>query len=220
MSNFFKRSVSSIFIVAIIWFCSFKGGLYYLSFVSLISIAMICEGIGMLKSRIRIMSLEFWEWASFFLMYIVSFSAALSYLRFINNGYYITMYLFITVWLTDTFAYVFGTRIGGAKLMPSVSPSKTWSGFVFGVTCPSVIWGVLSMYCQCILDVVNINIILLTFLISVSSQLGDLLESALKRRFGVKDSGSLIPGHGGVLDRFDGVMLASFSLVLLISLFK
>lgn len=111
------------------------------------------------------------------------------------------------VWATDIGAYAFGRVIGGPKLAPKWSPNKTWSGAVGGlvsavlISAGLLLWG----YGQG----VSAGLLSLAAGLSVVSQIGDLFESALKRRYQVKDSGGLIPGHGGVMDRFDGLWAAA-----------
>lgn len=115
-------------------------------------------------------------------------------------------WLLAVVWATDTGALFSGRAIGGPKLAPSISPNKTWSGFVGGVVAAvsvSVIAG-LWFGVSSVIPVVALGAIL-----SVTSQLGDLLESAVKRYLKVKDSGNIIPGHGGIFDRVDGLLLAA-----------
>lgn len=107
---------------------------------------------------------------------------------------------------------MFGRALGGAKLAPSISPKKTWSGFIGGMALAvGASFGVLDIF---ELDA-SWGVALLAGVISAISQGGDLLESAMKRRFQVKDSGNLIPGHGGMLDRVDGLMAASTALALI-----
>ncbi len=130
-------------------------------------------------------------------------------------------WLFAVVWCTDIAAYFCGRLIGGPKLWPAVSPKKTWSGFIGGLVF-GVLGGMAALVMAQFYDVPVFaswgNVIFLTACTSIASQLGDLAESALKRRFGVKDSGSIIPGHGGVMDRLDGFWAATlFSLVILVA---
>ena len=122
--------------------------------------------------------------------------------------FYILFVVFFSL-SVDTFAYVFGTRIGGIKLAPLISPNKTISGTLGGIFMPTLIC-VLVFYENDSL----LNISIFSILFSVVVQIGDLIESKLKRICGVKDSSNIIPGHGGVLDRFDGIFL----FVILISL--
>ncbi|MBY0509755.1 MAG: phosphatidate cytidylyltransferase [Rhodospirillaceae bacterium] len=116
-------------------------------------------------------------------------------------------WLLAVVWATDIGAYAFGRMIGGPKLAPSVSPNKTWSGAVGGLVSAVLISaGLLAwVYGQGL----SASLLMLAAGLSVVSQAGDLFESALKRRYQVKDSGAIIPGHGGVMDRFDGLWAAA-----------
>ena len=114
------------------------------------------------------------------------------------------LWLMAAVWATDIFAFFAGRAIGGRKLAPVLSPNKTWSGLAGGVTAAALvsivfaIWASASWLWLAIWGVLT----------AVAAQAGDLAESAMKRRFGVKDSGHLIPGHGGILDRVDGLLAA------------
>jgi phosphatidate cytidylyltransferase len=106
--------------------------------------------------------------------------------------------LILVVWATDIGAYLAGRRLGGAKLAPRISPGKTWSGAAGGLFA-----AIFVGFC------VAPRAALVAAGLSIVAQAGDLLESGIKRHFGVKDSGWLIPGHGGLLDRLDGVLAAS-----------
>jgi phosphatidate cytidylyltransferase len=123
------------------------------------------------------------------------------------------IFIFAVVWATDIFAYFTGRAIGGPKLAPRISPGKTWSGAIGGAVC-GVIAGVAVFLSHFAMD--DLRIPLLALLLSVASQIGDLFESYIKRRFGVKDSGKLIPGHGGVMDRVDGLVFACFAALLFV----
>ena len=111
------------------------------------------------------------------------------------------------MWATDIGAYLVGRTFGGPKLAPAISPNKTWSGAIGGLACG--VGG--ALLAARLLDVgfSPVTILIAAAIVSIASQLGDLFESWWKRVFGVKDSGGLIPGHGGILDRIDGVLLAS-----------
>ncbi|MFC3419693.1 phosphatidate cytidylyltransferase [Salinicoccus hispanicus] len=112
------------------------------------------------------------------------------------------LYGLLIVWVTDTGAYLFGRAMGNRKLWPQISPNKTVEGFFGGIFCSVLL--ALVFYFTGWIDEINIFLLLvLTMILSMSGQLGDLVESALKRHFDIKDSGQLLPGHGGVLDRFD-----------------
>ncbi len=117
-------------------------------------------------------------------------------------GLIFILYALLIVWMTDTGAYLSGRTFGRRKLWPQISPNKTVEGFVGGIL-SSVLLAVIFSVFGLIENPSIILLIIYTMILSVAGQLGDLVESALKRHFDVKDSGSLLPGHGGVLDRFD-----------------
>jgi phosphatidate cytidylyltransferase len=135
-------------------------------------------------------------------------------------GLALIIWSFAVVWLTDIAAYFTGRRLGGPKLMPSVSPKKTWSGALGGALAGTLgglaIWWLVPVAAN---PVGPGTAIAGSLFASVVSQAGDLFESAIKRRFGAKDSSRLIPGHGGFLDRLDGywAVLVFAGLVLFIS---
>lgn len=129
-----------------------------------------------------------------------------------SAGFVAMLFVFAVVWGTDILAYFVGRAIGGPKLAPRISPGKTWSGAIGG-TIAGVICGVAVFLANFSLD--GLMIPLFALLLSVASQIGDLFESFIKRRFGVKDSSRLIPGHGGVMDRVDGLVFACFAAFLI-----
>ena len=120
------------------------------------------------------------------------------------GGFLLAFWTLSLVWATDIGAYFAGRSIGGPKLAPRVSPSKTWAGLGGGVLAALILGFVLHRFSG-----LPIQLAAASGLLAVAAQLGDLLESAMKRRAGVKDSGSLLPGHGGVMDRLDGVVAAA-----------
>jgi phosphatidate cytidylyltransferase len=120
--------------------------------------------------------------------------------------------LFAVVWATDIFAYLVGRSIGGPLLWPRLSPNKTWSGAIGGFL-GGVAAGVAVAYASGGTRGAVAGALALA--LSLVAQGGDLFESAIKRRFGVKDTGHLIPGHGGVMDRLDGFLVAAFAAVLI-----
>ncbi|MGH7049991.1 MAG: phosphatidate cytidylyltransferase [Acetobacteraceae bacterium] len=125
------------------------------------------------------------------------------------------LFVLAIVWASDTGAYLVGRCIGGPKLVPRVSPSKTWAGSIGGIAF-AIAAGLLVA--RIFAAGASFGGIFISIALSAASQAGDLLESAVKRRFGVKNSGTLIPGHGGLLDRLDGVLAAApVAAVLLLS---
>jgi len=139
--------------------------------------------------------------------------AALIWIRLAEGGAGAIMWLFLVVWATDSGAYAVGRLVGGAKLAPSISPSKTWSGALGGIFVAMVLGVLFASLIQA--DVERAAI--LAGIVSGASIIGDLLQSALKRRFNVKDSGTLVPGHGGVMDRLDSLVIAAPVLAIVVT---
>lgn len=145
-----------------------------------------------------------WE-APLGVIYVACAASILVGLRSADGGLGALLFLLAVVWSADTFAYLAGTWLGGPKLLPAASPNKTWTGFFAGVGCGAAagvlvagVWGLDPAYA-----------LAAALPAAVMAVAGDLAMSLAKRRFGVKDAGTLIPGHGGVLDRVDALMLAT-----------
>jgi phosphatidate cytidylyltransferase len=120
------------------------------------------------------------------------------------KGFVALIFVLLIVWATDSGGYFAGRGIGGPKLWPRVSPKKTWAGAIGGFAASLAVAGMFAA-----LDLGKAGpLLMISGVLSVVSQLGDLFESAVKRRFGVKDSSQIIPGHGGLLDRLDGFVAA------------
>ena len=119
----------------------------------------------------------------------------------LGTGFDLLIWVFLVVWSTDIGAYFAGRAIGGPKLAPSISPNKTVAGLLGGVVCAAILAGAWVYYVG-----LPAKLLWLAVLFAVAAQAGDLFESGLKRRAGVKDSGTWLPGHGGLLDRLDGLV--------------
>lgn len=145
------------------------------------------------------------KWQAGGLAYIGIPTLATLWLRSGENGADVIMWMFAVIWMTDTAAYFVGKSLGGPKLAPKVSPKKTWSGLIGGVL-GSMLVGLIS---SLMFEGSASFFMWFSGFLAVLAQMGDLVESKVKRNFGVKDSGNLIPGHGGVLDRLDGLTLVA-----------
>lgn len=156
--------------------------------------------------------------AAFGVIYLAPAAICLAWLRLTNQGQWWTLMLFLVTWSADIGAFAVGSALKGPKLWPKFSPNKTWSGFFGGLACASLM-GVLIAAPSAlkinlpgfVMPAFQLNLwaaALIGLAVGLATMAGDLWESALKRRFGVKDSGDLIPGHGGLLDRVDGLMFA------------
>ena len=156
------------------------------------------------------------HWAWFGIFYVLLPSLAIFWLRgfetmFVDKGqlaigFQRFIFVLLTVIAADTFAYLGGSTIGGPKLAPKISPNKTWAGFFSGIAGGAFIGALLALW----FGFSPLKAALLAVPIVLFAVAGDFLESWVKRRIGVKDAGRLLPGHGGLLDRIDSLLLASF----------
>jgi phosphatidate cytidylyltransferase len=116
------------------------------------------------------------------------------------------LYVLVVTWTTDTASYVGGRSLGGPKLVPRISPKKTWSGFIIGTLTPALVGYAFALLLG---GTSPWRLALVSIGLALACQIGDLLESAIKRHFGAKDMSQLIPGHGGLFDRIDSLLLAA-----------
>ncbi len=152
-------------------------------------------------------------WQAAGILYLGLPALALTALRaFEPRGALVIVGMFLIVWATDTGALIFGNLIGGPRMAPKLSPSKTWAGTLGGSITAAGIFAVFIW----LLGGSAWQAALFGFLFSITAHAGDLFESFAKRRFGIKDSGSMIPGHGGVLDRMDSTLAAGVAMALLV----
>ncbi|MBC7425508.1 MAG: phosphatidate cytidylyltransferase [Bacteroidia bacterium] len=144
------------------------------------------------------------------MVYITVPMVLLFKLSFTAYNYFslIPLLIFISIWSNDTFAYLTGKAFGRNKLFERISPGKTWEGFFGGIICNILIFNLFSYFFLSPKSGYEITpwLIILPIIISVTGTLGDLIESMLKRSYGIKDSGNMLPGHGGFLDRFDALL--------------
>ena len=206
MSELNKRLITSFFLTITI-LVSFSNIIFLYVIIFLINLLVIDEFFKMIK-KIHIKKISKFFTMLIVLIYMVYFSLVVIY--FINQSFdlnrFKVLFLLIICISSDIGGYTFGKIIGGKKLT-KISPKKTYSGLV-GSLVLSLIFGYLFYISSTDLILINLNIFLFIILISILSQAGDLLISYFKRKAKVKDTGSFLPGHGGVLDRIDGILLA------------
>ena len=134
-----------------------------------------------------------------------------------NISLNLLIYLFLITVITDTYAYITGCLIGKHKLLKEISPNKTWEGMIGGTVFGVIIAA--TFYYEVINPDISINIlVLMTLFLSIIAQFGDLCFSAIKRYFGVKDFSNIMPGHGGILDRFDSIIFVLLAFMFFISI--
>ncbi|MCC3860886.1 phosphatidate cytidylyltransferase [Pseudemcibacter aquimaris] len=133
-----------------------------------------------------------------------------------HAGGLVVLWMMIVIWAMDTGAYFAGKNIGGPKMSPKISPNKTWAGLIGGTITAMVLGYMFVKYtgAQSALFDDVIVLVVLSGAFAILSQMGDLAESAIKRKFSVKDSGAIIPGHGGIMDRVDGLLFVAPSILI------
>jgi len=195
VNELFVRTATGLILIAIALLAAVHGGDIFAYFVAAIATAMFFEWTRIVRS---------WgaSWYAGGFVYALLPALALLWIRERGpHGLDLLLWAFIVTWSTDIGAYFAGRRFGRRKLAPSISPGKTVEGLYGGIAAATLLGGawVLST---------GLGLALLGFapLLAIAAQGGDLFESAMKRRAGIKDSGSWLPGHGGVLDRLDGLV--------------
>ena len=164
-----------------------------------IDAALVALAVGLVAVALLTSERRIWSAAGFIYAAVAEVASVLLRLD-PTKGFVALIFVLLIVWVTDSGGYFAGRGIGGPKLWPRVSPKKTWAGAAGGFVASLAVAGLFAGF-----DLGKAGPLLLTAgALSVVSQLGDLFESAVKRRFGVKDSSQIIPGHGGLLDRLDG----------------
>ncbi|MGI8931277.1 MAG: phosphatidate cytidylyltransferase [Sphingomicrobium sp.] len=200
MSELAKRSLVGIFLIIGTLLLAVVGGWPFAILVAAVATVMYVEWT-------RLVSGWGVSWKLFGFFYCLAPALSLLWIReraefeAIGQGFDLLVWVFIIVWATDIGAFFAGRAIGGPKLAPSISPSKTVAGLVGGVLSAAVLASVWVMATE-LPSLLN----WLAAPFAVIAQVGDLFESGLKRRAGLKDSGTWLPGHGGLLDRVDGLV--------------
>lgn len=192
------RAFSALVLAVMVLSALALGGVFFIALVMLVALQMIREW-----DRLTINENIVWRLAG--LVYVAVPCACLVWLRSEPEGGVLVLTILFIVWATDIGAYFAGRMIGGPKLAPAISPNKTWAGLGGGVVAAAIITAIATSFAPFPTRVSDG--LLIGGALAVLGQAGDLFESWLKRRAGVKDSGNLIPGHGGLLDRVDGLIL-------------
>ena len=203
-----QRIISALVLLPIALMAIFYSKDLFLFLAISVAILMTSEWLDMSK---EMDDQKKWRLIGFFYIAIPVYSV----IKLRNYNVEVLFWMFAVIWSTDIFAFFAGKTLGGAKIAPTISPNKTWSGLIGGILA-SMIIGFLSSF---MFAGGTLFFILLSAFLSIIEQLSDLLESKFKRIFGVKDSGNIIPGHGGILDRLDGMMLLSPVVLLIITIF-
>lgn len=213
-----KRVISAGILAPIVLLIIYLGGSVYNTLIVSVAVIMSFEWQGIINSGNKELTAEARQkWNAAGIAYVTIFTSSLIYLRSIeNNGFGIVLLMLLMVWAVDIAAYFTGKAISGPKICPPISPNKTWSGLIGGMLAAGFVGAMASVF----MPIGHITPIILGMVLAVISQVGDFFESWVKRQFGVKDSGTLIPGHGGLMDRLDGFTTIAPVFVLLTMLYK
>jgi phosphatidate cytidylyltransferase len=207
------RVASSVVLAPLAVAAAYLGGTWFIGFWLLAAAGILWEWMGLVAAARALAGAARAGWIALGALYAGAMLAAPLVIRAdAPLGFIAMIFLFAVVWATDVAAYFAGRLIGGAKLCPAISPNKTWSGALAGVLAGTAA-GVAVAVFGGIHPIAPIVIV--SLLLSVAAQFGDLFESALKRRFGVKDASHAIPGHGGLMDRLDGFIAAALAAALI-----
>ncbi len=210
--NFFVRSLTALILAPIMLLIIQAGGFIYYVTVIIMAILMGFEWNDMLNSAKSIKHKLSWKITA--VLYTAIPCASLIFIMNHHQGQKIVTWLILTIWITDIFAYFCGRGIGGPKLLPKISPNKTWSGLIGGILAATIFGYYAGNYLGSDCPEMLIS---LTALLAIYAQIGDLIESWIKRMFDIKDSGTMIPGHGGILDRVDGIILTAPKVALILA---
>ena len=203
-----KRLIFGLIFISILWFATLYSVASCSILFSIIGLICIYEMYQLRREKTKLIPL----------IYIITPFILIQILiwKYLSINIYdnivwmpeVILYLFALTWTFDTFAYIFGVKFGKHKILPSISPKKSWEGFIGGLIFTTIL--AIFIFGE------NINKILMySVLIPISATLGDFIESYYKRKAMAKDSGNLIPGHGGMLDRMDSLLI-SISVISLI----
>jgi len=174
----------------------------------LLTAAVVPPLLWLLSRRQKEGAFTSWAWTIAGILYVGWLLSYLVALRGLDAGRNWVFFALFVTWVSDTTAFFIGRRFGRHKMAPNISPGKTWEGAMGGILGAIIMSILFFTPTPFHLPLIYWQAILLSVLVSIFGQVGDLVESLLKRSMGVKDSGKLMPGHGGILDRMDSVVFA------------
>ena len=198
MNETLKRAISGAVYVVIMWIGAATSELSFRLLFAILGILSIYEMWKLNKGRNKFLAFAYVLIPFILVQFILIKEEA----ETLNSN--LILFMFILTWTFDTFAYLIGIKFGKHKIMPSISPKKSWEGFAGGFIFTIIV----SYLSYSYFKFENIKIpLIISIILPFTATIGDFIESHYKREAGVKDSGNLIPGHGGVLDRMDAFMI-------------
>jgi phosphatidate cytidylyltransferase len=218
MNETVKRAIYGAIYVTTLWIGTYYSAISFSILFGILGLASLYEMWKLRKGKTKIVA---------FLYVIIPFILiqlfGISDHNYPENPYNpsIILLLFILTWTFDTFAYLVGMKYGKHKILPSISPKKSWEGFFGGMVFTIIAGFISQFYFRSFFENIKLEIILIfSIILPFTATLGDFIESYFKRKANVKDSGNIIPGHGGILDRMDAFMITIPLLYILINIFK
>ena len=218
-NNMLNRLITTLIFIPIITYIIINDGILFNLLLGFTFILSCYELVKIINKKILMLWNTKVMWLMVILIYLFLSFLSFKCCRLHNQGCLIIMILFFCIWVFDIAAYLIGMLIKGPRLCPKVSPKKTWSGLIGGILAvfflPSLVF-----------DTIFTKIFIYNFglvtryhlcLIGIIGQIGDLMQSYFKRQFNVKDSGHILPGHGGILDRLDSLYLSSILIYCIVS---
>tara|TARA_B100001248_G_scaffold79020_1_gene57103 strand:- start:2377 stop:3009 length:633 start_codon:yes stop_codon:yes gene_type:complete len=209
MKEKINRFFFGIIYVIILWLCTSYSFLTFKLLFGLIAIISLYEIYKLRKNKSKFFPIIF-----VLIPFVIIQMFNLNDNTNENYDPSIILFMFLLVWTFDSFAYVFGVNFGKNKIMPSISPKKSWEGFFGGLVCTVIIAQIITKN----IDVNKVYIIVVSIITPFTASLGDFIISYYKRAAKVKDSGKIIPGHGGILDRMDAFIITIPVFYILINL--
>ena len=216
MNEIIKRAIFGGIYVAILWACTSASPISFGLLFSLLGIIALYEMWKLRKGKSKIIAFLY-VILPFTLIQLIPYSKGTNY-KLESFDPSLILLLFILTWTFDTFAFLIGIKFGKNKILPSISPKKSWEGFIGGlIFCTIAGWIAFDFFS----DFFTLNIktiIVFSLSLPFTATLGDFIESYYKRKAEVKDSGNIIPGHGGILDRMDAFMVSIPVLYIIINI--
>ncbi len=228
--NFVKRVITALILLPVVLFVNYAGDVIFDLFLFIILGLSIFEVVNIVSKAKQMPIYKKLLWIISMSIYIICSISCLKHIRSNFLGDACIILLLSWIWMFDSAAYITGSLVKGPKLCPAISPKKTWSGLIGGICATfvlSLLEAKLFLQLPSLSEAEFVKVsspphfvvvwISLGVLVGFVGQVGDILESYFKRKFDVKDSGNILPGHGGILDRLDSVFLGAIFFYLIIS---
>jgi phosphatidate cytidylyltransferase len=215
MNEILKRAIFGGIYVAVLWTCTIMSSISFAILFFILGIISLYEMWKLRKGKSKMVAFAYII-TPFILIQLIPYSGIGFSIKPFDPS--IILLLFILTWTFDTFAFIVGVKFGKNKILPSVSPKKSWEGFVGGLIFCVLIGFIAHNFFSEFFNIKIKTIITFSIMLPITATLGDFIESHFKRQAEVKDSGNIIPGHGGILDRMDAFMITIPVLYIIINI--